>query len=238
MDKNNINRIRKLQGKKKGRCFIVATGPSLVKEDVELLENEITFGVNSIFLMYDKTKWRPQYYVCTDSGYFKKVSEEYKLKMKDLSINEKFLNMDSSSIADIIQATEDTLYIPFTPWNRMYDFKRYRAQDKIYRGMYAFGTVTNIAIMIAIYMGYKKIYLIGADCSNLNRHFVNDVTDNSKDDKYVDEVVRAQLLGYEKMKIEASKRNAEIYNATRGGALEVFPRVELESVLASKEGNR
>ena len=30
------------------RCFIVATGPSLTVEDLSLLKNEITFGMNSI----------------------------------------------------------------------------------------------------------------------------------------------------------------------------------------------
>ena len=49
--------------------------------------------------------------------------------------------------------------------------------------MYAFGTVTTVTMAIAMYMGYKEIYLIGADCTNLNKHFINDVTDKDKDDK-------------------------------------------------------
>ena len=99
------------------------------------------------------------------------------------------------------------------------------------RGMYAFGTVTNIVITIAMYMGYKEIYLIGADCSNLNKHFVNDVTDKDKDQKYVEDVIHAQLRGYEIMKNETEKRNVKVFNATRGGALEVFERVDLEKLL-------
>ena len=53
---------------KNKRCFIVANGPSLQAQDLDFLENnnEITFGMNRIFKMFNKTNWRPTYYVCED----------------------------------------------------------------------------------------------------------------------------------------------------------------------------
>lgn len=36
------------------RCFIVATGPSLTMEDLQLIKNEISFGMNSITRIYDR----------------------------------------------------------------------------------------------------------------------------------------------------------------------------------------
>ena len=45
------------------RCFIVANGPSLAKTDLQLLEDEITFGLNRIYLYFDKTSFRPSYYL-------------------------------------------------------------------------------------------------------------------------------------------------------------------------------
>jgi hypothetical protein len=97
--------------------------------------------------------------------------------------------------------------------------------------MYAFGTVTNIAMGIAIYMGYKEIYLIGTDCTNLNQHIVNDVTDSDKSDDKAEAIARIQLKGYKAMKKVADKYGIKIFNATRGGVLEVFERVDLDSVL-------
>ena len=41
------------------RCFIVATGPSLTVEDLSLLKNEITFGMNSICMSSKLTDWIP-----------------------------------------------------------------------------------------------------------------------------------------------------------------------------------
>ena len=48
-----------------GRCFIVATGPSLKMEDLDTLnqQGEYSIGVNRIYLAFDKTDWRPDYYV-------------------------------------------------------------------------------------------------------------------------------------------------------------------------------
>ena len=44
------------------RCFIVATGPSLTIKDLEMLDGEITFSMNSIVNLYNKTEFRPNYY--------------------------------------------------------------------------------------------------------------------------------------------------------------------------------
>lgn len=217
------------------RCFIVATGPSLIPEDLKLIKNEVTFGVNSIFLMYDKTDWRPDYYVCTDAPYFTKIVNEYKIKAKELSKKDIFLNAKSKKINKLLEETPCTHYINFSGWNRAYDFDKYQYSDDIVAGLYAFGTVTNIAISIAMYLGFSEIFLIGADCSNLNKHFINDITDAGKDDRKAENIARAQKKGYELMKVEAEKKKVKIFNSTRGGALEIFERVALEEVLGENK---
>lgn len=227
--KNSMS-IKKLEGVKANkRCFIIATGPSLSTEDLELLKDEDTFGVNSIFLMYDKTDWRPTYYVCTDAPYLKRLIDSYYITPKLLCSKDLFLNSRTKKLNPSFK-DERIKWITFSSWNRAYDFYKPQFMDNISHGMFAFGTVTNIVMAIAMYMGYKEIYLLGADCSNLNRHFVNDITDKDKDEKYVSEVIKAQLAGYNLMKIEAEKRGVQIFNSTRGGALEVFPRKSLEEL--------
>jgi len=228
----NPRDIRRLKGTKEGkRCFITATGPSLTVEDLELLKNEDTFGVNSIFLMYDKTDWRPKYYVCTDAVYFKKLIDSYNITPEILCYEDLFLNIQTKMLNPTFK-NERIKWITFSSWNRAYDFYKPQFMDDVSRGMFAFGTVTNIVMAIAMYMGYKEIYLIGTDCSNLNQHFVNDVTDKDKDEKYVNAVIKAQLAGYNLMKVETQKRGVKVFNVTRGGKLEVFPRMALEDVLS------
>jgi hypothetical protein len=44
------------------------------------------------------------------------------------------------------------------------------------------------------------------------------------------------MRGYTFIGENVKKRGTKIYNATRGGMLEVFERVKLEDVLSDKEG--
>ena len=66
-DDNRFSRLKSLKGKYAGkRCFITCTGPSLTIEDLEKLEGEYVFGMNSISLIHDKTKWKPDFYGIQD----------------------------------------------------------------------------------------------------------------------------------------------------------------------------
>lgn len=225
---NNEKKIVALKNSaRRDRCFIVATGPSLTISDVERLSNEVTFGLNSIFLIYDKTSWRPTHYVCADDGYFAKMLNEYKFNVLDFSENEIFLNKNNMNL---VGTNERVRYLRFSRWNRSVDFRWTKFNSDIDKGMYAFGTVTNIAIAIAMYMGYKEVYLIGCDCSNLNKHVVNDVSDAEKSDEKAAEIAAIQIKGYRNMRRIAEDNCIKIYNSTRGGALEEFERVDFDTL--------
>ena len=42
------------------------------------------------------------------------------------------------------------------------------------------------------------------------------------------------IVGYEEVKKYADSHGIKVYNATRGGVLEVFPRVKLEDILKTR----
>lgn len=72
--------VKSLKDKHKGeKIFIVATGPSLKMEDLKVLQekNITTISLNGVFKIYDKTSWRPDYYVIQDYWLAKKYSEDY-----------------------------------------------------------------------------------------------------------------------------------------------------------------
>lgn len=50
------------------RLFIVATGPSLRLEDLDFLHerHELCMSVNMVNRCFDRTNWRPNYYVFED----------------------------------------------------------------------------------------------------------------------------------------------------------------------------
>ncbi len=222
--------LKGLKGSHEGkRCFIIATGPSLTIEDIELIKNEYTFGMNSIARIYDKTDWRPNFYGIQDKLVFEKMldcvfNQDDKTLMfmphticKDLDMKENYINFPYN---------EAFHYINFRPMNKYSSIFSDDCYDVVYDGY----TISYSLLQIAVYMGFKEIYLIGADCSyttGKKNHFV--------ESGYID---KNAYLNYEKMtttykiaKEYAEKNGIKIYNATRGGMLEVFERVSLEDVI-------
>lgn len=107
-------------------------------------------------------------------------------------------------------------------------------------------TVPVMAIMICLYMGFKEIYLLGADHESFRTreyHYFYDSNLNfgQNRDIYtgrVSEPVTEELLVYYNMFLQYRYLNAiaqfqrkTIFNATAGGALEEFMRVRFSDVI-------
>lgn len=229
--------IRSLKDTKKGkRCFILGNGPSLTIDDLNKLKNEDTFAFNRIYFMFDKTDWRPTYYMCVDVG----------VLGMNLPTMEK-LKLPNIILSDIARkSVEDSSNIHY-----LYDYSRFKvnrwgfdrpyvSEDVSDHCCFCF-TVTYDAIQLAIYMGYSEIYLLGVD------HNYSVKTD-SKGRITRDESVKDYFEGLEKTAItamnyeattaafEAARRYADehnivIKNATRGGKLEVFERIDFDSII-------
>ena len=63
------NKLKKFQYKHKNeRVFIIATGPSIKSEDLDKLAyyHEKTISMNYIYYIFEKTEWRPDYYLVSD----------------------------------------------------------------------------------------------------------------------------------------------------------------------------
>ena len=74
---NNYKELKKYKDAYKGkRCFLIANGPSLKVEDLNLLKGEYTFGCNKIFYLFDKTEWRPTFYCILDKDYIERYQDE------------------------------------------------------------------------------------------------------------------------------------------------------------------
>ncbi|MPN15362.1 hypothetical protein SDC9_162693 [bioreactor metagenome] len=78
-------------------------------------------------------------------------------------------------------------------------------------------------------MGFKEIYLLGADCSFLGtkQHFI----EHGHYDNDIGSAAERNITSYAEAKNYADQHNIKIFNATRGGKLEIFPRVSLEQIL-------
>lgn len=234
-DIENSRKLRKLKDAHKGdRCFIVGTGPSLRIEDVEKLRNEFTFSVNSIFMLYNKTDWRSTYYVCLDERHLKKMAELYPDRINQICTDYKFLNQNEKRfLSDSGIELDKDLYIRVSGINNLLSLQeKFYFTTDIVRGIYSAGTVTNIAIIIAMHMGFKDIYLLGVDCnySGKIRHFSKDWNDVAMQLSEKELIELRMKNGFEKISDVTKKYDVNIWNATRGGMLESFLRVDFDSI--------
>ena len=63
------------------RCFIIGNGPSLAKTDLSKLENEFTFGLNRIYLLFDELRFSTSYYVCVNRLILTQFGDEIETKV-------------------------------------------------------------------------------------------------------------------------------------------------------------
>lgn len=229
--KDGYQEIQRYKNKHKGeRCFILATGPSLRIEDVKKLEYEYTFGMNSICMLFDQLGWETTYYGVQDKGVFLKLFETYKKFTQTILF-----------IGDGIDKKyrKDLRHIPFAInyLNHKHSYKHLNTKFSLdaFKQVYDGYTITYSLIQLAVYMGFKEIYLLGNDCSYSKdprkQHFMDFGHYDSSTLTARDRI----LFAYQYADNYLKNSDVTIYNATRGGELEIFPRVDFDS-LNFKEG--
>ncbi len=207
------------------RCFIVATGPSLKIDDLDRLyeHNEICISMNGILKAFSHTTWRPNYYFVQD------LLPALEWKNEILSSN-----IEGKLIADGAWCFEKDDYPDMHKWhifNEPIENKNPTFGDDFTKGFYSGVTVTYSCIQFAIYAGFKQIYLLGVDnCNYLSheaQHFVKDYEVAKGMPSLNAELAN---FAYRSAKNYAAAHEIHIYNATRGGALEEFERVDFDSL--------
>jgi hypothetical protein len=211
------------------RCFIIAMGPSLKMSDIELLKNEITFSMNSVCKIFDKTEWRPTFYGIQDRFVYSKMEK---------IITKYFKNESNVFVSDeldrLYEIPSNYIKFPFNSVYHLYDqqFGKFYSKfsSNAYSIVYDGYSITYSLIQIAIFMGFKEIYLLGTDCNykkNADNHFVESGHYDKREYLNYDKMI----TGYKAAKQYADKNDIKIVNCTRGGMLEVFERKAIEDVL-------
>ena len=202
-------------------CFVIGNGPSLISSDIDKLKGYITFGSNYIFEM---NNFLPTYYFAQD--YLLLKNKEFLKRIRDISPKTSYTflpfniipNRQKKYLINVIY-----FYLNLPNYNsRKFSFDLSHSFEDGW-------TVTYSMLQCAIYMGFKKIYLLGIDNTS-SGHFYdsnisseisqkpNEVVNNSY--RYLKSVLPSDVI---------------IINSTRGGLLEVFDRVSLDKVLSDLE---
>ncbi len=234
MDTGHKTKLKRFKNIHKGeRCFIIGNGPSLTAEDLDKLKNEYTFASNFIGKMFDKTDWRPTYYCVMDPNFVKESMEEFVLyDKKEMFVavySENFKSASKWFNNDNINFCEMT--------HGVGRGKLPKFSNDISKIMYGGHTVTYSLLQLAVTMGFSKIYLIGVDNNfALNKGFdgmIKESGTNShfyKDTKQVPANIEGMSNAYIAAKKYCDENGIEIYNATRGGKLEIYERVDFDEI--------
>ena len=235
LNKNEYYRLREFKHLHGGEdCYIVGTGPSLTLDDVNLLRGKKSIGVNTLYRIYDKTDWRADYYCIIDPTTYEGIGKNVKKYHTDtLFIAGNRIKENEDNINRFSLECSSFYRIPYIKY---FDSPCKFGVD-LSREIYDGASVVYAALQIAVYMGFKTIYLLGVDCNydkNIKLH--SDFLEYSKDYKYnwTRQTGLTMIEGFKVAKKYADEHGINIYNATRGGMLEVFPRVNLEDVVGDK----
>ena len=231
------------------RCFILCNGPSVLKQDLSPLKSEIVFSVSNGYLHKDYLAIQPKYHCIAQLSYNKYMRPDdiitwFKEMHPNLGTAELFLNVSEE---------------PMIRKNRLFSgrkinyfysgFSRNENHEDIIdisKMVPSVTTVPVLCMMIAMYMGFNKIYLLGVDndfwkIKEYKYSFEptilkgKDISADSdgklSDPMYYQFSAFATLLKqYWHMHNIARSNNISIFNATAGGALEEFERAKFESL--------
>lgn len=228
------------------RVFLLGNGPSLNKLPLEKLADEYTFGVNRIGLLFDRVSWRPSYWTVTDW----RVGPQLRDSFSELDGITKFIPNRFRGVLPSDGAT----YWYHT--RRMGPWFSDQFETDIVRGIPSRATVLVTAIQQAFYLGFREIYVIGVDASysipksviqsgpdrfgtgtKLNLESTRDDDVNHFDPRYFGAGAKWHDPNVDDMKrmFRVMRKGVEFHggaikNATAGGNLEEFDRVEFESL--------
>lgn len=233
----NYQRLSALRDRFAGeRCVIMGNGPSLASMDLSPLAHEHTFGVNRIYLNFERMGFVPTFYI---------------------AVNPLVIEQCAADIARIpttrfVDWSQRRYFAPFPDQDSLiYLWHSYRPHFSVdlTRGAWGGATVTYTALQIAYYLGFRQVILIGVDHSfttggTPHKVVTSDGSDpNHFDPNYFGKGFRWQLpdlktseSAYRLARAAFEADGRQIVDATVGGRLDVFEKADYHSLFAPARG--
>lgn len=219
------------------RCFIIGNGPSLNGADLDRISGIPSFASNRIYNIFPETSWRPTYYAVFDEGVARR--EGVVDGINSFGCEMKFVR-EQGYLKAYRRLTGDICYL------HAHDSRKYLEDPKfstdLRRGVYTIATVTYTLMQIAYHMGFRNMYLLGVDhkyAKTVGRDGI--ITENDGVRSYfgADGSCGKNMAGaswemdiaYDYAERISHQLGFRIYNATRGGCLETFERVDFDDVV-------
>lgn len=220
------------------RVFLIGSGPSLKKTDLDLIKDEYSIAMNRISLIYPETEWRPAYYLYTaDNINNKNWGDEWQT-----SVNEAVSLPSTTSFVWRLFADRITDH-PNIVW-----IDNVTERDIAEEGTFSTnaaqwisktGTSMNVAFQLAYFMGFDEVILLGCDLN------WKTATGLQGDPNHFDPNYSARIPDGERERLRMrstheyaykffKEAGREVYNATVETFLDVYPLVDFKTVAKNK----
>ncbi len=239
-----LERNKQLKDRHLGkRCFILAAGSSVKQQDLRKLKGEYVLSVSNTFVHKDFPEFRPQYHILPSlimghSSFFTKDKFVEWLEEIDKNIfdAEIFLH-----IGDMEMVEANNLLL-----NRKINWVDYIKRSEDFNYPIDLGkvpnlwTVSELAIIVALHLGFESIYLIGFDHDwfsdygyfyDLNKEHKmkpRTASQNKFDSEHQMRVFASVFKNYKYL--YSLKRNIFNANANKKTYVDVFPKVDFDEL--------
>jgi len=256
--KDLVAKNSELKDKHKGkRCFILGSGPSIKEEDLKPLKDEIVFALNNFYVHEDFQEimsGNVDKYYMTAPIHPPQSEEEWKAWFADMEshmpedTNMLFgLNGYEGNIRSIFEKyrifKEHKINWYFTGVNtgEYYNFKQ--KDIDITNMVWSANTVSVYALIIAIYMGFDEIYLLGMDhnyiCKSKNDsrfyqnglHQKDEVSRSMNGKSYAQHAFIASGKIFEHYQILKDNNACQIFNCSNSSLLDIYKCKDLGEII-------
>jgi len=237
------------------RIFILGSGSSILHYDLKVLNKEYVMTQNSFHMHKDINDIEPNFHCVVP--YYQSEKEisiwvDYIADMKARMPNSKFLwGLNTKALIDKYHddISVKSYYIR-TKYNLL---TLKKAKINISKTVMNIPTVLTQCLTVAIYLGFKEIYLLGFDldqiCHTNDRTFgrfygMSKITDTkfeedaekNLDDETTDGWYNWWLMNKQFFLIKgfADQNNISIVNGTKGGILSYFKREPIENIVGQE----
>lgn len=227
----------------------MGNGPSLNRTRLDLLANEIVWGFNKCFLLFDRIAWRPKFFVTNDQRFTQNISKEIDVLISQLP-ESLFFFPDYFNSKEVKNLNNNIYWYHEVPWKEENCIRSVLFSLDPSHFIVSTATVTIAGLQLAAYLGFNPIYLIGCDTTysvpasvtvekenpemltstidDDTNHFVSNYL--GKGDKWTAPNIPLMTRQYENAYKILEEQRIKVFNATFGGELEVFPRVDFEGL--------
>ncbi len=233
--RESMRHLATLKDRHRGqRCFIIGNGPSLKHTDLTRLKGEFTFGMNRIYLLFPELGFTTTYYLSVNNL----VIEQCAAEILALPVP-KFVSWRSRPYFQ--NFLEEGQLPPLIFLHTTYAGPTFArdARGRLWEG----ATVTYVALQLAYHMGFEQVILIGVDHNFTTQGKPNSTVVSQGDDpdhfhaSYFGKGFRWQLpdletseRAYRMARHAYEQAGRQVVDATLGGHLTVFPKVDYDSL--------